>query len=141
MRCGVPTTTADDWKTEDEGTTVANPKHLCELSSKLEKSDSPNIHAVVLVRDGALIYEHYRNGSMKSGGSGLEKSSTLADRRHDVRSISKSVVSLLVGIAVDRGLIESVENRYSRSFRSLLRCAHRKRIASLCAISSRCRQE
>lgn len=109
MRCGVPTTTADDWKTEDEGTTVANPKHLCELSSKLEKSDSPNIHAVVLVRDGALIYEHYRKGLDAKWGVWIGEVEYAADRKHDVRSISKSVVSLLVGIAIDRGLIESVE--------------------------------
>jgi CubicO group peptidase (beta-lactamase class C family) len=108
-RCGVPATLEDGWQVADRGTTMANAELLCALSDELAKSNSPNVHAVVLVRNGALLFEHYRKGEDEKWGTPLGEIQYAPDVRHDVRSISKSVVSLLVGIAVDRGLIRSID--------------------------------
>jgi CubicO group peptidase (beta-lactamase class C family) len=108
-RCGLPVLIADGWQVGDQGTTIANPERLCALRDKLAKSNSPSVHAVVLVRNGTLLFEHYRKGYDEKWGRPIGKIEYAPDVRHDVRSISKSVVSLLVGIAVDRGLIRGID--------------------------------
>lgn len=50
-------------------------------------------NALLILKDGKLVYERYRNG-------------TDQDTRFATFSISKSIVSLLVGIAIERGEIE-----------------------------------
>lgn len=64
-----------------------------------------NVHSVLVERRGKLIAEYYGAGSdrtmMKRYGMGLPFSGDIdfdADKLHDVRSVSKSVVSLLYGI-------------------------------------------
>jgi CubicO group peptidase (beta-lactamase class C family) len=52
--------------------------------------------SLLVARNGELVAEAYYNGHGP-------------DRLHDVRSVTKSVTSALVGIAIDRGFIESVE--------------------------------
>ena len=115
-RCGLPAAVADDWQIGDQGIALANPERLCALSGKLDKPDSPNVHAVVLVRNGRLLFEYYRKGDDEKWGSPIGEIEYTPEVRHDVRSISKSVVSLLVGIAVDRGLIRSIDEPVFRFF-------------------------
>lgn len=108
-RCGLPLVIADGWQNGDQGAAIANPERLCALRDKLAKSNSPSVHAVVVVRNGTLLFEHYRKGYDEKWGRPIGEVQYAADVKHDVRSISKSVVSLLVGIAIDRGLIRSVD--------------------------------
>jgi CubicO group peptidase (beta-lactamase class C family) len=108
-RCGLPAVIADGWQIGDQGAAIANPERLCALRDKLEKPDSPSVHAVVLVRNGTLLFEHYREGYDEKWGRPIGEVQYAPEVKHDVRSISKSVVSLLVGIAIDRGLIPSVD--------------------------------
>jgi len=51
---------------------------------------------VVVVRNGVLVYEYYADGRTRDSGD-------------IVWSVTKSFTSLLVGIAIDEGLIESVD--------------------------------
>ena len=108
-RCGMPAALADGWEIAVEETASPNSGHLCALIDKFAKSNAPNVHAVVLVRNGLLVFEHYRMGADRKLGESLGEVEHGPDVRHDLRSISKSVVSLLVGIAVDQGLLRSVD--------------------------------
>lgn len=56
-----------------------------------------DLRAVVVLRDGRVVAERYYNG--ETAGS-----------IHDVRSAGKSVTALLVGMAIDRGLIQSADD-------------------------------
>jgi CubicO group peptidase (beta-lactamase class C family) len=107
--CGLPATIADGWEIGDRGAAIANPERLCALTAMLDKSNSPNVHAVVLVRNGTLLFEHYRKGEDERLGTSIGVIDYKPELKHDVRSISKSVVSLLVGIAIDRHLIASID--------------------------------
>ena len=62
---------------------------------------SPTSNSIVVVRHGALVYERYF-----SHPSELRYDATTS---HVGYSMTKSVVSLLVGIALDRGLIKDVD--------------------------------
>jgi CubicO group peptidase (beta-lactamase class C family) len=64
---------------------------------------------VLVVRHGRLVYEHYFAGEDQRWGQPLGRIAHDAATRHDLRSITKSVTSLLVGIAVDTGWIKDID--------------------------------
>jgi CubicO group peptidase (beta-lactamase class C family) len=66
-------------------------------------------HGVVIARHGALVYEHYFTGKDWRLSMSLGDVSFDAGTKHDIRSISKSVTSLLVGISLDRGLLTDLD--------------------------------
>ncbi|MCL6218899.1 serine hydrolase domain-containing protein [Zunongwangia pacifica] len=72
-------------------------QQLDELKSIIDSKAYPNIDAVVISQNDAIIFENYFNG-FKS------------DSLHDTRSSFKSITSLLAGIAIDKGLF-SVEDK------------------------------
>jgi CubicO group peptidase (beta-lactamase class C family) len=57
-----------------------------------------NVHGLIIIKDGRLVAEGYWNGSHVS-------------KLHDIRSASKSVASILVGIAVHKEYISSADAR------------------------------
>lgn len=65
---------------------------------KLIKKDYKNMTGIVINRDGNNIYENYFNGCTKE--SSLH-----------IYSVTKSIVSLLLGIAIDRGLITDLNTK------------------------------
>ena len=56
----------------------------------------PRLHSLLISHDGELILEEYFNGSSPA-------------RRANVKSVSKSVMSALVGIAIDRGHVAGLD--------------------------------
>jgi CubicO group peptidase (beta-lactamase class C family) len=69
-------------------------------------ADGSNTHGVVVRKGGRLLAEAYYTGVDKPGGSWFSREVAFGpDTLHDLRSISKSVVALLVGVARTRGLL------------------------------------
>lgn len=68
-----------------------------------------DVHAVLVSRGGHLVLEHYRDAPDESWGRPLGTVAFDAHTLHDLRSVTKSVVSLLYGIALDRGLVPPPE--------------------------------
>ncbi len=109
--CPKPTDFHDGWTVaapEQEG---LDPALICGIGPRLEALKEANAHGIVIARHGRLVYERYFAGndwrlSMPLGDVNFE-----AATKHDVRSISKSVTSLLVGIAFDRGLLTDLDAR------------------------------
>ncbi|MCC7276666.1 MAG: beta-lactamase family protein [Alphaproteobacteria bacterium] len=64
-----------------------------------------HLHAVLVSRGGALVLERYCEGPDESWGRPLGAIACGPDTLHDLRSVTKSVVGLLYGIALDRGLV------------------------------------
>jgi CubicO group peptidase (beta-lactamase class C family) len=106
----------DDWETaspEDVGFDAAV---LCKITQELAaqghtaaRPDRRNVHAVLVVRHGKLVFEAYAAGKDENWGEPLGVVPHDAATKHDVRSISKSVVSLLFGIALERKLIAGTD--------------------------------
>jgi CubicO group peptidase (beta-lactamase class C family) len=69
---------------------------LATISTTIEDEDMTFVRAVLVVRHGYLVFEEYYNGFT-------------ADDRDNVRSITKSVTSALVGVALANGDIESLD--------------------------------
>ena len=112
--CAAPAAIGDGWSTSEPQAQKLDPALICTLEEKLEKLKGANPHSVVIVRNGTVVYERYFAGPdqrwpQQHWGEPLENTPHDIQTRHDVQSITKSVVALLVGIALDRGVIKSVD--------------------------------
>src|SRR5262245_41895818 len=107
--CGVPQVAKDGWRVETQTKAGIDPQPLCALTEKIKNSNT-NVHSVIVVRDGSLVFEHYRTGFDQKWGTPIGQVDHGPDVKHDLRSATKSVVSLLVGIALDRRLIASIDD-------------------------------
>lgn len=67
------------------------------------------LHGVVVIRHGKLRLERYYPGPDERWGDDLGVVEHRADLKHDLRSVSKSVVGLLYGIALDEGLVPPLD--------------------------------
>lgn len=68
--------------------------------------DLPRLHSLLVSRRGERLFERYYNGAT-------------ASRPANIKSASKSVISTLIGIALDRRLIPSLDTRIAAYFPEL----------------------
>lgn len=68
-----------------------------------------DIHAVVVSRGDAVVIERYFSGEDADWGRPLGTVAFAPDTLHDLRSVTKSIVGLLYGIALGRGLVPPPE--------------------------------
>ena len=107
--CGVPVPRDDGWPVASaDDDKLIDRVALCRMADRLVAS-SANVHAVLLARGGKLVFERYFKGSDEINGRRMESVAFDADTLHNIKSVSKSVASLALGIAIDRGLIRSVD--------------------------------
>jgi CubicO group peptidase (beta-lactamase class C family) len=106
--CGVPAALGDGWTIDSPESAGFDSVRLCAISARLKEIEA-NVHAVVIVRHGKLVFEQYFAGYDEPWGQGGGQHDFDATTKHDMRSASKSVISLLVGIAIDRKLIASAD--------------------------------
>jgi CubicO group peptidase (beta-lactamase class C family) len=107
--CGVPVARDDGWPvvasvSEDR---LIDRGALCRMADRL--AASTNVHAVLVARGGKLAFERYFAGPDEVQNRRVSNVIFDADTLHDMKSVSKSVASLLLGIAIDRGLIGSID--------------------------------
>ncbi len=63
------------------------------------------LHSIVVARHGKIVVERYYTGEDVNWGRPIGTVEHGPDTLHDMRSITKSIVSLLYGIALERGLV------------------------------------
>lgn len=81
---------------------------LNELSARIRSKTSMNIHSVLVVKNDKLVYEEYFSGKDENWGEALGVVEFDRDTRHDLRSVTKSVTSALVGIAIAEGKVPGI---------------------------------
>ena len=81
---------AAEWRRAQPQDVGLQRARIDQLLARLGSNQPAGIHGLVIVRHGYLVTDAYFNGSS-------------ATAVHTMQSVSKSVTSLLVGIAVDRG--------------------------------------
>ena len=106
--CGIPIARDDGWPVAAAGENrLIDRAALCSMADRLASSEA-NVHAVLVARGGRLLFERYFRGSDEVNSRPVGKVTFDADTLHNVKSVSKSVASLALGIAIDRGLIRSI---------------------------------
>jgi CubicO group peptidase (beta-lactamase class C family) len=107
--CGLPNANADQWSVAAPDSVGLASAALCPMVKWLNDSKESNVHAVLVVRHGTLVLEHYFSGSDEAWGRPIGNIPFGPEVRHDERSVTKSVIALLLGIAIDRGLIKGID--------------------------------
>lgn len=108
-RYQVPVARNDGWKTASADTLGVDPYRLGLLTKSVRSWPELGVHAILIERGGKLVYEEYFDGFDEKWGLPLGKVSMTSDTKHDLRSVTKSVVSALVGIAHGEGKIPSLD--------------------------------
>lgn len=81
------------------------------LETAVAANEFPGVTSVLVAKDGALVYERY----FGDGGP---------DVLNDTRSATKSVTSMLMGAAIDRGLIPSAQSKVHDFFADMAPWQH-----------------
>ncbi|WFU72042.1 serine hydrolase [Bradyrhizobium sp. CB2312] len=113
--CGSPLSIDDGWEIASPNSVSMDDAQLCTIAARLEQRATA-VHSVVVVRHGKLVFEQYFPGYDQPWGQPEGQHEFTATTRHDMRSASKSVISLLVGIAIDRKLIAGVDEPVLKFF-------------------------
>jgi CubicO group peptidase (beta-lactamase class C family) len=87
-----------------------NTTRLVKLTKLILADSILNIHSLLIIKDGKLIYENYFSGSDQHWGISLGYASHDQSTLHDTRSISKSIVAACIDIAIQQGLIKSIDD-------------------------------
>jgi CubicO group peptidase (beta-lactamase class C family) len=137
--CGVPVAREDGWPVASvNDDKLVDRDALCRMADRLVASNT-NVHAVLVARGGKLVFERYFKGSDEINGRRVESVTFDADTLHNIKSATKGVASLALGIAIDRGLIAASMNRSLASSLSCPTCVPLKRSAFSWCTRSRCR--
>ena len=86
---------SDGWPTTSVETAGLSAQKLQEMESAIRADEFKKITSVVIARHGKLAYEGYFSG-------------TDVNTLMETRSATKSITSMLIGIAIDEGLLEGV---------------------------------
>lgn len=107
----------DGWKTATFADVSMDASPIVNLMNELQESDNHYIHGLLIVKDGKLVFEEYFDGADMNIFGSLNPIYKEFDPNtlHFQASVTKSITSILVGIAIDKGFISNV-NKSAFSF-------------------------
>ena len=112
----IPEQTNDGWITDSLEEVGMRAEPLSDMMKRIQDKEYQNVHGILIVKDGKLVFEEYFEGytfsytgpwsaALKFRGRRMDFG---IDTRHNLASVTKSFTSALVGIAIERGHIQSV---------------------------------
>ncbi len=94
----------EDWKVKTPSEVGLDESVIEELIEEISNTD---VYTMLIIKDGYLVEEYY-------------KGSVLKGKTAYINSVTKSITSILTGIAIDNGYIESIEQQVSDFLPELL---------------------
>lgn len=94
----------DGWKTNSLQSQNVDTTRIYQLFSQVKNGEN-KMHSILLLKNGKIVIEEYFNDHS-------------ADKQHDLRSATKSIRSILLGIAIDKGFIDNVNDPISKYLKS-----------------------
>lgn len=110
----IPPETGDGWETAHLNEVGLAAEPLMNLKDRLDDIDNHEIHSVLIVRDQKLVFEIYYPGhDYLWSGQNFHGDLVVFNRNtvHCTHSVTKSFASALVGIAMDQGHLENVDQK------------------------------
>jgi CubicO group peptidase (beta-lactamase class C family) len=99
----VPEKSEDGWEVSSLTAKGVDQEIISEMIRRVLDRNYENIHSIVLARNGKLVLEEYFYGYDRNA-------------LHELHSVTKSITSILVGIAQDQGMIASTDQRVYEFF-------------------------
>jgi CubicO group peptidase (beta-lactamase class C family) len=110
----VPEQTDDGWQTTSLDQVGLDQEKLDEAVARIDDGTYENIHAVLIVKDGQLVFEKYFTGYTWNYDDEQFRGERIAfdaDTTHNLASVTKSFTSALIGVAIDQGFISGVDEK------------------------------
>jgi CubicO group peptidase (beta-lactamase class C family) len=107
--CDRPAPGPDGWAVAAPADAGLDPAILCAAVPRFAEWRQADVHGIVVVRHGRLAFEHYFKGADSLYGAVIPDVTFDAEALHDVRSVTKSVTALCLGIALDHGWVTSID--------------------------------
>jgi CubicO group peptidase (beta-lactamase class C family) len=109
-----------DWTEIDPAVAGFAPGLVGKLDQFVLTGQALNVHSVIVVRRGRMVAERYYEGEdqvrVNGGRTRLEHVSFTAERSHELRSVTKSIVGLLYGIALGEGKVPALDQSLLAQF-------------------------
>ncbi len=86
------------------------------LRAGLDKGEFAGLHGLLIARRGKLALEHYFDGADQNWGKPLASPHHDASLLHDMRSVTKSIIGLLYGIALSEERVPKTVAKVAASF-------------------------
>jgi CubicO group peptidase (beta-lactamase class C family) len=96
-----------DWEVMSLGDAGFDSAFRQRLNDAIAAKHVWNVHALLVARHGKLVFERYFEGKDDLRGLPLGVVGFTPGTLHDLRSVTKSIVGLVYGIALSRGLVPS----------------------------------
>jgi CubicO group peptidase (beta-lactamase class C family) len=93
-----PDSIGDGWETADAAAADMDPALLTDAVNAVQRGEYEGVDSMLVVRHGRLVHEAYFGGFHR-------------EKVHDLRSATKSITSMVVGIAIDLGFLEGAGER------------------------------
>src|SRR4051794_23843523 len=108
-----PLASAADW-TQVSPTDAGFASDLeARLDDVVHTGRARNVHGILVVRRGRMVAERYYEGDdqvrIDDGKTEPGRVAFTAERRHELRSVTKSIVGLLYGIALSEGKVPALD--------------------------------
>jgi len=118
QRYRVPPITNDGWNTASLSDIGMDDEPVNELLRRLDQEGGHNIQSLLVVKNGKLVLEVYYPGvdMIVTDNLSFIRKDFDRDTVHCLASASKSITSILFGIAMDQGYITDLDERMSASF-------------------------
>jgi CubicO group peptidase (beta-lactamase class C family) len=107
----IPQQLNDGWETASLQSVGMNPNYLINLMNRLSDIGEHRLHSLLIIKNDKLVFEEYFPGdkfnlAQYTGEKGFDWYDT-----HNLCSATKSFTSALIGIAIDKGFIQSVDQK------------------------------
>ena len=109
----IPEQTADGWETDALESVGLMQDSLVMLMNRLYELNGDGMHSILISRNGKLVFEEYFRGY-----SYYHNRTVNFDRNtiHHMQSSTKSITSMLIGIAIDKGYLSGVSDKITDHF-------------------------
>jgi len=114
----VPQQTSDGWETTSLSNVGMDEASITEMMNILLNRDDHYIHGLLIIKNGKLVFEEYFDGyefdyareaiNLENNTLDLVYTEFNRDRVHMCSSMTKSVTSIVFGIAKDKGYINNI---------------------------------
>jgi len=114
-----PVQTNDGWETARPSHAGLDEHMLTDLADRINDNTYNEIHSILIIKDGMLVFEEYSRGhDFNFRGQNFHGAliNFDMDTPHNTHSATKSVVSALTGILIDKGIIQDTNVRISNYF-------------------------